>query len=47
MRRERKFPSRFRPDVMIIEDEPLIALDIESLVTEIGHKVVGIARTRR
>jgi len=32
---------------LIIEDEPLIALDIEQLVTEIGHKVVGIARTRK
>jgi DNA-directed RNA polymerase specialized sigma24 family protein len=33
--------------VMIIEDEPLIALDIETLVTDIGHKIVGIARTRK
>jgi DNA-directed RNA polymerase specialized sigma24 family protein len=33
--------------VMIIEDEPLIALDIETLVTDIGHKVIGIARTRK
>jgi DNA-directed RNA polymerase specialized sigma24 family protein len=32
--------------VLIIEDEPLIALDIEELVTEIGHQAVGIARTR-
>jgi len=32
--------------VLIVEDEPLIALDIETLVSEIGHKVVGIARTR-
>ncbi|MGL4395471.1 MAG: response regulator [Hyphomicrobium sp.] len=32
--------------IMIIEDEPLIALDIETLVTEIGHDVVGIATTR-
>ncbi len=31
--------------VMIIEDEPLIALDIETLVTDIGHTVTGIART--
>jgi CheY-like chemotaxis protein len=33
--------------VMIIEDEPLIALDIEGLVTELGHDVVGIATTRK
>ncbi|MBI6629413.1 response regulator [Pontibaca salina] len=32
--------------VMIIEDEAIIAMDLESLVTEIGHQVVGIARTR-
>lgn len=31
--------------VMIIEDEPLIALDIENIVTEIGHGVVGVAPT--
>lgn len=31
--------------VMIIEDEAIIAMDLESLVTEIGHRVVGIART--
>lgn len=34
-------------DVMIIEDEPLIALDIETLVSEIGHSVVGVARTKQ
>ena len=34
-------------DVLIIEDEPLIAMDIEDLVTSLGHRVVGIARTRR
>lgn len=32
--------------VLIIEDEPLIAMDIESLVTDLGHEVVGIAATR-
>ncbi|MGQ0671523.1 MAG: response regulator [Hyphomicrobium sp.] len=32
--------------VLIIEDEPLIALDIETLVTDIGHEVVGVAKTR-
>lgn len=32
--------------VMIIEDEPLIAMDIESLVGDLGHEVVGIAATR-
>lgn len=32
-------------DIMIIEDEPLIAMDIESMVEELGHSVTGIART--
>jgi DNA-directed RNA polymerase specialized sigma24 family protein/CheY-like chemotaxis protein len=31
--------------VLIIEDEPIIALDIEAMVLELGHKVTGIART--
>ncbi len=33
--------------VLIIEDEPLIALDIEGLVTDIGHDVVGVAATHK
>lgn len=33
-------------DVMIIEDEPMIAIDIEQIVESLGHRVVGIARTR-
>ncbi len=32
--------------LMIIEDEPLIAMDIEQMVESLGHEVVGIARTR-
>lgn len=34
-------------DIMIIEDEPLIAMDIEELVESLGHKVVGTARTHK
>jgi CheY-like chemotaxis protein/DNA-directed RNA polymerase specialized sigma24 family protein len=34
-------------DVLIIEDEPVIAADIEALVRELGHDVVDIAATRR
>ena len=33
-------------DILIIEDEPLIALDIEQMVESLGHRVIGIARTR-
>jgi CheY-like chemotaxis protein len=32
-------------DVLIIEDEPVIATDIEALVSELGHRVVDIAAT--
>lgn len=32
-------------EVLIIEDEPLIAMDIEEMVTSLGHKVAGVART--
>ena len=32
-------------DVLIIEDEPLIALQIEAIVSSLGHNVVGIAST--
>lgn len=32
--------------IQIIEDEPLIALDIKGIVTDMGHRVTGIARTR-
>jgi DNA-directed RNA polymerase specialized sigma24 family protein len=34
-------------EILIIEDEPLIAMDIEQLVEGLGHKVTGIARTHR
>ena len=34
-------------DVMIIEDEPVIAMDLEALVEGLGHKVTGIARTEK
>ena len=30
-------------DVLIIEDEPIIAMDLEELVTNCGHRVVGVA----
>ena len=33
-------------DIMIIEDEPLIAMDIEHMVSGLGHNVTGIARTK-
>jgi DNA-directed RNA polymerase specialized sigma24 family protein len=32
-------------DVLIIEDEALIAMDLEHLVEDLGHRVIGVART--
>jgi CheY-like chemotaxis protein len=32
--------------VLIIEDEPVIAADIEALVGDLGHRVTGVASTR-
>lgn len=41
----KEISSQVATEIMIIEDEPLIAMDIEQLVTELGHTVTGIART--
>jgi DNA-directed RNA polymerase specialized sigma24 family protein/CheY-like chemotaxis protein len=41
----RELASEIATDVLIIEDEPLIAMDIEGLVENLGHSVIGIART--
>jgi CheY-like chemotaxis protein len=35
-----------RTDVLIIEDEPIIAMDIETIVRDLGHDVTAIAVTR-
>ena len=34
-------------DVLIIEDEPIIAMDLEALVESLGHRVTGVARTEQ
>ena len=36
-----------RTTVLIIEDEPLIAMQLESLMEELGHTVIGTAATRK
>lgn len=38
--------SESTTDVLIIEDEPLISMQLEGLVSELGHNVVGTAATR-
>jgi CheY-like chemotaxis protein len=42
----RELASQIATDILIIEDEVLIALDLENLVESLGHRSIGIARTR-
>lgn len=32
--------------VLIIEDETVIAMDLENIISDMGHRVTGVARTR-
>src|SRR5260370_25709649 len=41
----REIAQQVATDILIIEDEPIIALAIETMVQELGHNVTGIART--
>ncbi|ACB96799.1 response regulator receiver protein [Beijerinckia indica subsp. indica ATCC 9039] len=43
----KEITQQIRTNVLIIEDEPFIALDLQTLVEELGHRVVGVARTHR
>jgi CheY-like chemotaxis protein len=43
----REIADQIRTDVLIIEDEPFIALGLEILVAELGHRTVSVARTHR
>mgnify|MGYP006213583289 CR=1 FL=1 len=36
-----------RARILIIEDEPIIAMDIEMIVRDLGHDVVAVATTHR
>jgi DNA-directed RNA polymerase specialized sigma24 family protein len=42
----REIAEQVATDVLIIEDEPLIALDLEGIVKSIGHGVLAVARTK-
>ena len=35
-----------RAEVLVIEDEPIIAMDLETIVRDLGHTVTGVAVTR-
>ena len=41
----REMAAEIATDVLIIEDETFIAMDLESLVKNLGHSVIGVART--
>jgi CheY-like chemotaxis protein len=41
----RELAAEIATDVLIIEDETFIAMDLESLVKNLGHRVIGVART--
>jgi CheY-like chemotaxis protein len=43
----REIAEQVATNVLIIEDEPIVALDIEAMVQELGHGVTGIARTHK
>lgn len=43
----REISDQVSTSILIIEDEPLIAMDIEQMVTDLGHEVTGLARTHR
>src|SRR3954471_5712882 len=42
----RELAADMATEILIIEDEPLIAMDLEALVEGLGHNVIGVARTR-
>ena len=42
----RELAADMATDILIIEDEPRIAMDLEALVEGLGHNVTGVARTR-
>lgn len=44
---ESTIAKAIRSNVLIIEDEPLIAMHLEQLVTNLGHEVTGNATTKQ
>jgi DNA-directed RNA polymerase specialized sigma24 family protein len=41
----RELADEIATDVLIIEDEALIAMDLDEVVKSLGHRVIGVART--
>jgi CheY-like chemotaxis protein/DNA-directed RNA polymerase specialized sigma24 family protein len=46
-RASREIAEQVATSVLIIEDEPIIALHLEEMVRELGHEVIGVARTHK
>jgi DNA-directed RNA polymerase specialized sigma24 family protein len=42
----KEISAQIAAKILIIEDEPVIAIELEAIVTEIGHLVCGVAATR-
>jgi len=42
---QQSIESQLATDVLIIEDEPVIALDLQRLASDLGHTVLGVAAT--
>jgi len=42
----RELAAEIATDVLIIEDDTFIAMELETLVESLGHRVLGVARTR-
>jgi CheY-like chemotaxis protein len=43
---EQSMQQQLATNVLIIEDEPIVAMDLDRLVTGLGHRVLGVAATR-
>jgi CheY-like chemotaxis protein len=43
----RELAHELASSILIIEDEPIVAMDLESIVEDLGHRVVGVASARR
>ncbi len=41
----RELAAQIATDVLIIEDEPFIAMEIEGIIESLGHRVIGVAST--
>ena len=44
-RANQEIAAQVATDVLIIEDEPLIAMELEGIMKDLGHRIVGVART--